>query len=44
MASRANSAGAQWDTGSPLSRGGSQASVTMATTCSGLNLAGAPLR
>src|SRR6266545_275356 len=44
MASRASSGGVQWGTGSPLSAGGSHASAMIATTCSGLNFAGAPLR
>lgn len=44
MASRANSGGVQWETGKPLSAGGSQASAMIDATSSGLNFGGVPLR
>lgn len=44
IASRASSGGVQWDTGTPLSAGGSQASAMIEATCSGVNFGGVPLR
>ena len=44
IASRATSAGVQWLTGNSLSGGFSQASATIAVSCSGENLPGAPGR
>jgi hypothetical protein len=44
MASRTSSGGVQWLTGSPLSRGDSQASAMMSVICSAENRQGAPLR
>ena len=43
-ASRANSLGVQWDTGSPLSAGSSHAKAMIPATCSALKRGGAPLR
>lgn len=43
-ASRASSPGVQCETGNPLSPGGSQAKAMIAAICSGVNVAGAPLR
>ena len=44
IASRANSGGVQWLTGSPLSLGFSQASAMRSVTCSGVNVVGPPGR
>ncbi len=44
IASRATSAGVQWLTGNSLSCGFSQASATIAVSCSGVNLGGVPAR